>query len=142
MNKVFLLGHLGRDMELRFTGGGVPVGTFSIATSEAWTDKGTGQKREKTEWHRIVLWGEMSEKLSQYLVKGKQVLVEGSLQTREWTDKQGQKRYTTEIKSQRVTLLGGGGAKEEKEPKAATEHDPDEGGGGSGSALNDEDIPF
>lgn len=110
MNKAFVLGYLGRDAETRFTAGGTPVATFSMATTEKFTDK-EGQKRENTQWHRIVLWGKQAETLQEFLKKGKQVLVEGSLETREWTNKEGQKVKTTEIKAQRVTLLGSGGDK-------------------------------
>ena len=108
VNKVILVGNLGRDAELRFTPGGAAVATLNMATTEVWNDK-QGQKQEKTEWHRIVLWGKQAESLQEYLVKGKQIYVEGRLQTRQWDDKDGNKRYTTEIKADRVTLLGGGG---------------------------------
>src|SRR3990167_1259049 len=100
VNKVILVGNLGRDAELRYTPGGSPVATLNLATTEVWNDK-SGQKQEKTEWHRIVLWGKMAESLSEYLVKGKQIYVEGRLQTRQWDDKDGNKRYTTEIKADR-----------------------------------------
>ena len=109
VNKVILVGNLGRDAELRYTPGGAAVATLNLATTEVWNDKG-GQRQEKTEWHRIVLWGKQAESLQEYLTKGKQIYVEGRLQTRQWDDKDGNKRYTTEIKADRVTLLGGGGA--------------------------------
>jgi single-strand DNA-binding protein len=108
VNKVILIGNLGRDAELRHTPGGQPVASLNLATTEQWNDK-DGQRQEKTEWHRIVLWGRQAESLQQYLVKGKQIYVEGRLQTRQWDDKDGNKRYTTEIKADRITLLGGGG---------------------------------
>ena len=108
VNKVILVGNLGRDAELRYTPGGAAVSTLNLATTEVWNDK-QGQKQEKTEWHRIVLWGKQAESLQEYLVKGKQIYVEGRLQTRQWDDKEGNKRYTTEIKADRITLLGGGG---------------------------------
>jgi single-strand DNA-binding protein len=107
-NKVILVGNLGRDAELRYTPGGAAVATLNLATTEVWNDKG-GQRQEKTEWHRIVLWGKQAESLQEYLTKGKQIYVEGRLQTRQWDDKDGNKRYTTEIKADRITLLGGGG---------------------------------
>ena len=107
VNKVILVGNLGRDAELRYTPGGAAVATLNLATTEVWNDK-QGQKQEKTEWHRIVLWGKQAESLQEYLVKGKQIYVEGRLQTRQWDDKDGNKRYTTEIKADRITLLGGG----------------------------------
>ena len=110
VNKVILVGNLGRDAELRFTPGGAPVATLNLATTEVWNDKG-GQKQEKTEWHRVVLWGKSAESLNEYLVKGKQIYVEGRLQTRQWDDKDGNKRYTTEIRGDRVVLLSGGGGR-------------------------------
>jgi single-strand DNA-binding protein len=108
VNKVILVGNLGRDAELRYTPGGAAVATLNMATTEVWNDK-AGQKQEKTEWHRIVLWGKSAESLSEYLTKGKQIYIEGRLQTRQWDDKDGNKRYTTEIRGDRVVLLGGGG---------------------------------
>jgi single-strand DNA-binding protein len=108
VNKVILVGNLGADAELRYTGGGMAVANFRLATTEVWKDK-DGQKQEQTEWHRISLWGKQAEAVAQYLIKGKQVYVEGRIQTRKWQDKEGQDRYSTEIKADRVTLLGGGG---------------------------------
>ena len=108
VNKVILVGNLGRDAELRYTPGGAAVATLNLATTEVWNDK-QRQRQEKTEWHRIVLWGKQAESLQEYLTKGKQIYVEGRLQTRQWDDKDGNKRYTTEIKADRITLLGGGG---------------------------------
>src|SRR3990167_2093487 len=107
MNLWIGIGHLGRDADLRYTPGGHAVANFSMACSESWTDK-SGDKQERTEWLRVVLWGKAAEALAQYLTKGKCVAVQGPLQTREWEDKDGNKRYTTEVKAQRVTLLGGG----------------------------------
>src|SRR3954466_13036949 len=109
VNKVILVGNLGRDAELRYTPGGAPVATLNLATTEVWNDKTSGQKQEKTEWHRIVLWGKSAESLSEYLTKGKQIYVEGRLQTRKWQDKDGNDKYTTEIRGDRIVLLGGGG---------------------------------
>ena len=108
VNKVILVGNLGRDSELRYTPGGAAVATLNLATTEVWNDKNQ-QRQEKTEWHRIVLWGKQAESLQEYLTKGKQIYVEGRLQTRQWDDKDGNKKYTTEIKADRITLLGGGG---------------------------------
>ncbi len=105
MNKVIILGRLGKDPELRYTPSGAAVCNFSVATSEAWTDK-NGQKQEKTEWHRIVVWGKMGELCNQYLFKGRQVFLEGKLQTRSWDDQNGQKRYSTEINATNVQFLG------------------------------------
>ena len=95
VNKVILVGNLGRDAELRYTPGGAAVATLNMATTEVWNDK-AGQRQEKTEWHRVVLWGKSAESLTEYLTKGKQIYVEGRLQTRQWDDKDGNKRYTTE----------------------------------------------
>jgi len=142
VNKVILVGNLGRDAELRFTPGGAAVATLNMATTEVWNDK-QGQKQEKTEWHRIVLWGKQAESLQEYLVKGKQIYVEGRLQTRQWDDKEGNKRYTTEIKADRVTLLGGGGG-------GSRSGGMERGGGQAGGSqdeppmepMTDDDIPF
>jgi len=105
VNKVILIGNLGRDPELRFTPGGTAVANLSVATNEAWTDK-AGQKQERTEWHRVVVWGKQAQIAGDYLQKGKQIYVEGSLQTREWNDRDGNKRYTTEVRAMRVVMLG------------------------------------
>jgi len=104
VNKVLLVGNLGRDVELRYTSGGTAVATLSLATTDVWTDK-SGQRQEKTEWHRVVLWGKTAETLQEYLLKGRQIYVEGRLQTRQWDDRDGNKRYTTEIRADRVVLL-------------------------------------
>ena len=109
VNKVIILGRLGQDPELRYTPGGAAVCNFSLATSENWTDK-SGQKQEKTEWHRIVVWGKLAELCNQYLSKGRQAFVEGKLQTRSWDDNNGQKRYTTEISATTVQFIGGASA--------------------------------
>jgi len=108
VNKVILVGNLGRDAELRYTTGGTPIARFSIATTEVWNDKG-GQRQERTEWHNVDVWGKQAETLTEYLVKGKQVYVEGRLQTDEYTDKEGVKRKSTKVRSDRIVLLGGGG---------------------------------
>lgn len=105
VNKVILVGNLGRDPEIRYTPGGQPVANFTMATTDRWSDP-SGEKKEKTEWHRIVVWGKQAEIAGEYLKKGRQVYVEGSLQTREWTDKEGNKRYTTEVRAQRFQMLG------------------------------------
>ena len=107
VNKVILLGRLGQDPELKYTPSGAAVCNFSLATSETWTDKNSGQKNEKTEWHRIVVWGKLAELCNQYLAKGRQAFVEGRLQTRSWDDQNGQKRYTTEINATTVQFIGG-----------------------------------
>ena len=108
VNKVILIGNLGSDPEVRYTPSGQPVANFNIATSESWTDK-TGQKQDRTEWHRIVVWGKLAELCGEYLGKGRQVYVEGKLQTRQWEDRDGNKRSTTEIQAREITFLGGRG---------------------------------
>ena len=148
VNKVILVGNLGRDAELRYTPGGAAVATISMATTEVWNDK-SGQRQEKTEWHRVVLWGKSAESLTEYLTKGKQIYVEGRLQTRQWDDKDGNKRYTTEIRGDRIVLLGGGSG------RGAPSGSPSRGGGmedsmgghapspePSAEPLTDDDIPF
>src|SRR5262245_48750856 len=147
VNKVILVGNLGRDAELRYTPGGAPVATINMATTEVWNDKG-GQRQEKTEWHRVILWGKTAESLNEYLTKGKQIYVEGRLQTREWTDKEGQKRYTTEIRGDRVVLLGGGGGGGMRQAPPRPAAVAAGGGGGDDhmaepvAELTDDDIPF
>lgn len=115
VNKVILVGRLGQDPEIKYTTGGQAVAKFSIATSETWNDK-TGQKQERTEWHRITVWGKLGELCGKYLAKGRQVYLEGRLQTRSYEDQQGQKKYSTEIVANTVQFLGGGaGASTERE---------------------------
>ena len=123
-NKVILIGRLGRDPELRYTPSGTPVVNFPLATSETYIDK-DGNRQEKTEWHRIVVWAKQAESVANYLSKGRLVLVEGSLQTRKWTDNQGQDRYTTEIRAQRVIFLESQAATQEAaQAKTPTPNDP------------------
>lgn len=107
VNKVILIGRLGNNPEIRYTPSGAAVANFNIATSESWNDKG-GQKQERTEWHRIVVWNKLAELCNQYLTKGRQVYIEGRLQTRQWDDKDGNKRYTTEVIANTVQFLGSG----------------------------------
>lgn len=109
INKVILIGRLGRDPEISYTASGQAVARLTLATSEEWRDKASGEKKERTEWHRIVVWGKQGENCGTYLAKGRQIYVEGRLQTREWEDKDGNKRYITEIVANNVTFLGGGG---------------------------------
>lgn len=109
INKVILVGRLGADPEMRYTNTGTAVGHFNLATSENWTDK-NNQKQERTEWHRVVVWAKLAEICNQYLKKGRQAYVEGRLQTRSWDDKNGTKRYTTEVVATTVQFLGTSGA--------------------------------
>lgn len=107
VNKVIIIGHLGKDPETRYSGSGDAICNVTVATSESWKDKSTGEKKEQTEWHRVVIYGKLAEVAAKYLQKGSQVYFEGKLQTRKWTDKEGQERYTTEINAREMTLLGG-----------------------------------
>jgi len=147
VNKVILVGNLGRDAELRYTPGGAAVATLNLATTEVWNDR-NNQRQEKTEWHRVVLWGKQAESLQEYLTKGKQIYVEGRLQTRQWDDKDGNKRYTTEIKADRITLLGGGGGGRGGGAGAGAEYGARGSGSGGGmdeppvEPITDDDIPF
>ena len=108
MNKVFLMGNLGKDPELKYTSGGAAVCRFPIATTEKWKDKNSGSMQEKTEWHNVVVWNAQAENCNKYLQKGRPVMIEGKIQTRSWDDKDGNKRYTTEITATTVQFLGGG----------------------------------
>jgi single-strand DNA-binding protein len=109
VNKVILVGNLGQDPEVRYTANGAAVANITVATSEQWTDKQSGQKQEKTEWHRVVLFGRLGEIAGEYLRKGSQIYLEGKLQTRKWQDQSGQDRYTTEIVANEMQMLGGKG---------------------------------
>jgi single-strand DNA-binding protein len=113
VNKVILLGRLGQDVELKYTPSSKAVANFSLATTESWNDK-DGNKQEKAEWHKVVVWGKLAELCNQYIKKGSQVFVEGSLQTRSWEKKDGTKAYTTEINARTVQFLGGQQSVEEK----------------------------
>jgi single-strand DNA-binding protein len=138
VNKVILIGNLGRDPEVRFTQGGTPVANFTMATTDRWNDP-SGEKKEKTEWHRIVVWGKQAEIAGEYLRKGRPVYIEGSLQTREWVDRDGNKRYTTEVRAQRLQLLGR--AEDRGASSTAGGAAPEEVGEPAGGFAED-DIPF
>jgi single-strand DNA-binding protein len=145
INKVILVGRLGRDPEMKYTSGGTPFCRFSIATDDNWTDKGSGEKQERTEWHSIVVWDRLAEICNQYLTKGRLVYIEGSLQTREWDDKEGVKRKTTEVRARDMVMLGGGGGGGEGGMPSRSDSGggPSSGpSGGGGSAITDDDIPF
>jgi len=139
VNKVILVGNLGANPEMRFTQGGQAVANLRIATTERWTDK-NGQKQEATEWHRVVVWGKQAEIVGQYLTKGRQVFIEGSIRTRQWQDQQGQKRYTTEIVARNVQMLGGRGERPGDEVAATVP--PDESATTDFGNGPDDDIPF
>jgi single-strand DNA-binding protein len=135
VNKVFLIGNLGKDPELTFTTSGKAVCKFSVATAEKWTD-GSGEKKERTDWHNIVVWGKQAEACGQYLTKGRQAYVEGSIQTRNYEDKSGVKRYVTEIVARDVRFLGGNqkNASRDTERTEAESSAPGDG--------TEEDTPF
>jgi single-strand DNA-binding protein len=155
VNKVILLGHLGKDAETKFTASGVPRSTFTLATNRRWKDKQSGEWKEETDWHNIVLWE--SENVANFLLKGKQVYIEGRLQSRSWEDKEGQKRYITEVVCSELVLLGGRGdttgaptgpASEFAAPvsmprsaprsQAAASEPPDD----LNQGITDDDVPF
>jgi single-strand DNA-binding protein len=145
LNKVLILGNLGSDPELKMTQSGQAVAHFNVATNESWYDKAGGTRQERTEWHRIVVWGRQAEQCQQYLKKGRTVFIEGRLQTREWEDKQGQKRTTTEINALNVQFVGGQGPGQGQggdrdfnapitEPIGRDNPPP--------AAISDDDVPF
>lgn len=144
LNKAMIIGHLGADPEMRYTQSGTAVANLRIATNENWTDK-SGQRQERTEWHRVVTFGRTAENVGKYLKKGRQVYVEGRLQTRDWEDRDGNKRYTTEIVANTITFLGGGGGGGGggfDGPPAYTDADIGASGGSFDQSFDDEDIPF
>ena len=160
VNKVILVGRLGRDPETRYTGGGQAVANFSVATDESYKDK-NGERQKRTEWHKIVVWGKQAEIAQQYLKKGSLIFIEGRIQSREWQDKEGQKRTSFEIVANNFRMLGGrsegaaaasagGGASSRSSGDDFESHpapaDDSYGGGGSqpsgGPEISDEDIPF
>lgn len=156
INKVILIGNLGRDPEVRSTPSGQPVANFTLATSRRWRDK-NGQKQEQTEWHQVVVWGKQAEVAGQYLTKGKQIYLEGRLQTRSWDDRQtGEKRYRTEVICENFQMLGSarggefegdrGGASQGygggQQSSGPSYDEGGYGGGGYGGEPEDDDIPF
>jgi single-strand DNA-binding protein len=155
INKVILIGNLGADPETRAMPSGMTVANLRVATSESWRDKQSGEQQERTEWHRVAMFGRLAEIAAEYLKKGSQVYIEGSLRTRKWTDKQGNERYSTEIIGNELQMLGGrgggggGGASAGAPASSAQSSYAEEsggGGGGGGSASRseefDDDIPF
>ena len=143
VNKVILVGRLGQDPEVRFTQGGTAVANLRIATDETWKDQ-SGEKQQRTEWHTVVAWRRLAEICGQYLSKGRLVYIEGKLQTRNWQDREGNKRYSTEIQADNMVMLGGGRSEEgqaapEAQPAAAAQPAP---AAGSDSGTSDDDIPF
>lgn len=159
VNKAIIIGNLGRDPEMRYTPDGSAVANFSIATSEDWTDKNSGEKKSRTEWHKIVAFRRLAEICGQYLAKGSKVYIEGRIQTREWEDKDGNRRWTTEIVANQMQMLdskgnsggggqqvrghGGGNSGEWNNPGAAQQGQQPQGQQGPAAASSDdEDIPF
>ncbi len=139
INKVILVGRLGGDPEVKSVGQGSMTARFNIATSENWTDK-NGQRQERTEWHRVVVWGKLAEICGKHLSKGRQVYIEGRLQTRQWDDQQGQKRYTTEVVANTVQFLGSSGEQRPQQTQASEAESQDFGPEPNFDAT--EEIPF
>lgn len=144
LNKILLIGHLGRDPEIRYTPEGTPVASFSLATSDNWTDK-NGSRQERTEWHNIVVWNRQADLCKRFLAKGRQVYVEGKLRTREWSDRDGNKRHSTEVIASQIVFLGSRpqGADAGVQPMETSSHstaEPDQAFGDAG--ITDSDIPF
>jgi single-strand DNA-binding protein len=148
VNKVILIGNLGRDPEVRYSANGNAIANITLATTESWKDKQSGEKQEKTEWHRVVFFSRLAEIVGEYLKKGSQVYVEGRLQTRKWQDQNGQDRYTTEIVASDMQMLGsrggmGGPSDDFNQDRPAPASSSGSSGGGSGGPDDfDDDIPF
>jgi len=155
VNKAIIIGNLGRDPEIKYTQNNVPVANLSVATTESWKDKTSGEWQEKTEWHRVVAWRHLAERAERYLKKGKQVYIEGRIETRKWTGQDGNDRYTTEIVANQLMLLGrrdegegsGGGFGQQQQqqqsgPKASGGFTAPDMPAGDGKADEDDDLPF
>jgi single-strand DNA-binding protein len=149
VNKVILVGNLGNDPDIRYTAGGAAVANISLATTDSWEDKESGEQQDRTEWHRIVFFGRLAEIVGEYLRKGSQVYVEGRLQTRKWQDKSGNDRYTTEIVANEMQMLGGRGGSgggmgnNDQAPAPMSESSPASSSApAAGNDFVDDDIPF
>ena len=151
VNKVILIGNLGNDPDIRYTGSGAAVANISLATAESWKDRETGEQQERTEWHRVVFFGRLAEIVGEYLKKGSQIYIEGRLQTRKWQDKEGNDRYTTEIVANEMQMLGSrgssGGSSSYDQTPARDDTPPSEASGsktakGGDTDDFDDDIPF
>lgn len=149
VNKVILIGNLGADPEIRYMPNGDPVATFNIATTDTWKDKQTGEKKEQTEWHRIVFFRKLAEIAGQYLKKGAPIYIEGALKTRKWQNKAGQDRYTTEIVADTMQMLGGKREGEQSAPRSESapaqnqqRSAPAQNGGGGSFDDFEDSIPF
>ena len=135
LNKAMIIGNLGADPEVNHTSAGNPVCNLRVATNETWTDK-SGKKNERTEWHRVIVFGNQALNCQKYLSKGRQVFVEGRIQTRDWKDKDGNTKYTTEIVANNVQFLSGGSV------SGGGEYDPKSGGGSFEQSFDESDLPF
>ena len=148
INKAIIVGNLGRDPEVRYTANGNAIANITVATTESWKDKQSGERQEKTEWHRVVFFGRLAEIAGEYLKKGAQVYIEGRLQTRKWEDKSGQERYTTEIVANEMQMLGSRGdgttgtSNDDYSGEARSATDSSGGGASGGDPDLDDDIPF
>lgn len=142
INKVILVGHLGKDPEIRYSANGAAIANISLATTESWKDRNTGEKQEKTEWHRVVFFSRLAEIAGEYLKKGSQVYVEGRLQTRKWQDQQGQDRYTTEIVANEMQMLGSRAGAGDYSAPSAGDSQPQPAAAPAGATDFDDDIPF
>jgi|TARA_Y100000022_G_scaffold145041_1_gene126724 single-strand DNA-binding protein len=136
LNKVLILGNLGADPDIKYTQAGSPVANLSVATSESWKDKTTNEKVEKVEWHRVVVFGRLAEIAEQYLKKGSKIFVEGKLQTRDWEDSEGKKRYTTEVIAREMTMLDSKGDSNTSSPQPSNSDSKQD------NDKFEEDIPF
>ena len=141
INKVILVGNLGQDPEVKFTAGGAAVTTLSIATSDSWKDKDSGMDKERTEWHRVVLWRRLAEIAGEYLKKGSKVYIEGQLQTRKW-EQEGQTRYTTEIIARDIQFLDSRGSANTSSQEGAATTNEEAAPDVPESGIDDDDIPF
>ena len=151
VNKVILIGNLGNDPDIRYTGSGAAVANISLATAESWKDRETGEQQERTEWHRVVFFGRLAEIVGEYLKKGSQIYIEGRLQTRKWQDKEGNDRYTTEIVANEMQMLGsrggsGGSSSYDQAPSRDDAAPSEQSGSKPGKSGDtddfDDDIPF
>ena len=145
LNKVMIIGNLGKDPEVRFTGSGSAVANLAIATSETWKDKNTGENQERTEWHRIVLFGRVAEVAGEYLKKGSKIFVEGKLQTRKWTDQNQVEKYTTEIVGSEMRMLDSRSSQMTEPTNSSSQsmsNMPPEPAAMGASVAEDDDIPF
>lgn len=142
LNKVLIMGNLGADPDLAYTPGGQAVAHFNVATNEVWTDR-DGNRQERTEWHRVTVWGKQAEHCKEYLRKGRTVFVEGRLRTRQWEDRQGQRRYTTEIVAQSVQFMGGPGpARVQADDNGSSLVEPPVTDTAEPPAIEDDQVPF